>query len=176
MVYAFETIAEKTPNVSASQLLKVIACIARAIRDVVAGQVVDLDSEGNPDISLNTLQFIHHHKTAALIEGSVVSGGILADADEVELQRLATYGRKIGLAFQIVDDILDVTSTPEVLGKSIGKDAEAQKTTYPSLLGLEESRHQAQQLVDAAKAELTVFGERALPLVAIADFITQRTH
>ena len=100
----------------------------------------------------------------------------MAGVSESDRLRLSRYAQNIGLAFQIVDDILDVTATQEELGKTAGKDQKAQKATYPSLWGLEESRRQAQQQVEAAVAELTTFGERAIPLVAIADFIISRTH
>jgi geranylgeranyl diphosphate synthase type II len=92
------------------------------------------------------------------------------------LQRLSRYAQNIGLAFQIVDDILDITATQEELGKTAGKDLKAQKATYPSVWGLDESRRQAQTLIDQAKAELVEFGEAAIPLMAIAGFITARTH
>ncbi|HEY9644793.1 MAG TPA: polyprenyl synthetase family protein, partial [Chroococcidiopsis sp.] len=139
-------------------------------------QVVDLESEGKPDVTLETLNFIHRHKTAALLEASVVSGALLAGASDDHLRRLSTYSQEIGLAFQIVDDVLDIVSTPEELGKSVGKDIQAQKVTYPSLWGIEESKRQADQLVASAKAQLEPFGEKAEPLRAIADFITARTH
>jgi geranylgeranyl diphosphate synthase type II len=106
----------------------------------------------------------------------VVSGAILAGAESADLQRMSRYAQNIGLAFQIVDDILDITATQEELGKTAGKDIQAQKATYPRLWGLEESKVQAQQLIDAAKGELAIFGEKANPLIAIADFITTRTH
>ena len=89
---------------------------------------------------------------------------------------MSRYAQNIGLAFQIVDDVLDITATQEELGKTAGKDLQAQKATYPSFWGIEESRNQAQRLVEAAKAELAVYGEKAQPLMAIADFITARTH
>jgi geranylgeranyl diphosphate synthase type II len=143
---------------------------------LVGGQVVDLESEGKTDVSLETLNFIHRHKTAALLEVSVVSGAILAGASDTDLERLAGYAQDIGLAFQIVDDVLDITSTPEKLGKSVGKDVQAQKVTYPSLWGIEESKRQANELVSAAQRKLQPFGDRARPLMAIADFITARTH
>ncbi len=92
------------------------------------------------------------------------------------MERLSRYAQNIGLAFQIVDDILDITATQEELGKTAGKDLVAQKATYPSLWGIEVSKAKAQQLIDAAKAELEPFGENALPLLALADFITARTH
>jgi geranylgeranyl diphosphate synthase type II len=116
------------------------------------------------------------HKTAALLEVSVTSGAILAGASQSVVERLRRYAQRIGLAFQIVDDVLDITSTSEALGKSIGKDIAAQKATYPSLWGLEESQRKADQLVADAIAELSEFGEGAQPLIAIAQFITARTH
>ncbi|MBV8886765.1 MAG: polyprenyl synthetase family protein [Chroococcidiopsidaceae cyanobacterium CP_BM_RX_35] len=178
LAHAFEFVAVNTQNVPAERLLQVIAQLAKAVgaAGLVGGQVLDLDSEGKPDISLETLNFIHSHKTAALLEASVVSGGILAGVEDGDQQRLSRYAQNIGLAFQIVDDILDVTATQEELGKTAGKDQKAQKATYPSLWGLEESRLQAQQLVEAAVAELSPFGEKAIPLAAIANFITSRTH
>jgi geranylgeranyl diphosphate synthase type II len=106
----------------------------------------------------------------------VVCGGILAGVTEAELERLSRYAQNIGLAFQIVDDILDITATQEQLGKTAGKDLQAQKATYPSLWGLEVSKAKAKELIDAAKAQLEPFGEKAQPLIAIADFITTRTH
>jgi geranylgeranyl diphosphate synthase type II len=177
LAYAFEFVVT-TQNVAAQRLLQVIARLGRAVgaAGLVGGQVVDLESEGKPDVSLETLNFIHNHKTAALLEASVVCGGILAGTPEAELQRLSRYAQNIGLAFQIVDDILDITATQEELGKTAGKDLQAQKVTYPSLWGLEESQRQAQQLVQAAAAELDLFGEKARPLIAIANFIISRTH
>lgn len=176
--YAFEFVATQTQNVAATQVLQVIGCLGRAVgaAGLVGGQVVDLESEGLTEVSEDTLTFIHTHKTGALLEACVVCGAILASASETDIQRLTVYARNIGLAFQIVDDILDITATQEELGKTAGKDLQAQKVTYPSLWGLEESRRQAQQLVDAAKAELAPYGDRAIPLMAIADFITSRTH
>lgn len=178
LTYAFEHVARATRGVPAEQVLQVIAGLGRAVgaEGLVGGQIVDLESEGNPDVTVDTLNYIHMHKTAALLEISVTSGAILAGASQDTIDRLARYAQRIGLAFQIVDDVLDITSTPEELGKSVGKDVQAQKATYPSLWGLDESRRQAQQLVDEAKAELAPFGDLKQPLVAIADYITARTH
>lgn len=176
--YAFELVAAKTENVPPQQVLQVIARLGRAVgaAGLVGGQVVDLASEGLAEVSEETLTFIHTHKTGALLEACVVCGALLAGALAVDLQRLSRYAQNIGLAFQIVDDILDVTSTSEQLGKTAGKDVEAKKVTYPSLWGIEASERQAKQLVEAAKAELASFGEKAAPLLAIADFITSRSH
>ncbi|MBD6614368.1 polyprenyl synthetase family protein [Komarekiella sp. 'clone 1'] len=179
LALAFEFVATQTPQiVDRSRVLQVVARLGRALgaAGLVGGQVVDLESEGKSDISLETLNFIHRHKTAALLEACVVCGGILAGASSEDVQRLTRYAQNIGLAFQIIDDILDVTATQEQLGKTAGKDQRAKKVTYPSLWGLEESRLKAQELVKAACAELEPFKERAEPMVAIAHFITSRNH
>lgn len=176
--YAFEFIAQETQNVPPERILTVIARLGRAVgaAGLVGGQVVDLESEGKSDVAVDTLNFIHRHKTAALLEVSVTAGALLAGASETQVGQLSRYAQDIGLAFQIVDDVLDITATAEALGKSVGKDLQAQKATYPSLWGIEESKRQAQQLVDQAKAVLDDFGDGAQPLCAIADFITARTH
>ncbi len=179
LAYAFEFVATQTPeNVPKDRVLKVIARLGRAMgaAGLVGGQVVDLDSEGKSDISLETLTFIHNHKTAALLEACVVCGGILAGASSENVQKLSRYSQNIGLAFQIIDDILDITATQEQLGKTAGKDLVAKKVTYPSLWGIEESRSIAQQLIEAACKELEPFGELAQPLQALAHFITSRNH
>ncbi len=178
LAYAFEYVAAATKQVSSDRVLRVIAQLARAVgaAGLVGGQVVDLECEGKADVGLDTLNFIHRHKTAALLEVSVTSGAILAGAADSDIQCLARYAQNIGLAFQIVDDILDITATQAELGKTAGKDVQAQKVTYPSLWGLEKSREQAQLLVQSAKAELVGFGDRALPLAALADYITARKN
>ncbi|MBD2345829.1 geranylgeranyl diphosphate synthase CrtE [Anabaena subtropica] len=179
LAYAFEFVAIRTPeSVSRDRVLQVVARLGRALgaAGLVGGQVVDLESEGKSDTSLETLNFIHNHKTAALLEACVVCGGILAGASSENVQRLSRYSQNIGLAFQIIDDILDITATQEQLGKTAGKDLLAKKVTYPSLWGIEQSRAKAQQLIEAACAELEPFGESAQPLKAIAHFIINRNH
>ncbi|MBW4657384.1 MAG: polyprenyl synthetase family protein [Drouetiella hepatica Uher 2000/2452] len=178
LAYAFEFIALQTRQVNPAQILQVVVRLAKAVgaAGLVGGQVVDLESEGNPDVTLETLSFIHRHKTGALLEASVVCGAILANAPDPDLQRLSRYAQNIGLAFQIIDDVLDITATQEELGKTAGKDLQAQKATYPSFWGIDESRRQANQLVLEAKAEIAAFGEKAVPLMAIADYITARKH
>jgi geranylgeranyl diphosphate synthase type II len=143
LTYAFEHVAAQTQGATPERILRVIAGMAKAVggEGLVGGQVVDLASEGNPDATLETLNFIHTHKTAALLEISVTSGAMLAGASETEIEHLTRYAQRIGLAFQIVDDILDITSTAETLGKSIGKDVQADKATYPRFWGIEESRN-----------------------------------
>ncbi|MEH2140160.1 geranylgeranyl diphosphate synthase CrtE [Nostoc sp.] len=179
LALAFEFVALETPqSVKRELVLQVVVRLGRALgaAGLVGGQVVDLESEGKSDISLETLNFIHKHKTAALLEASVVCGGIVAGASSEDVQRLTRYAQNIGLAFQIIDDILDITSTQEQLGKTAGKDQKAQKVTYPSLWGLEESRSKAQELVETACVELEPFGEKAKQLQAIAHFITSRNN
>lgn len=177
LTYAFEYIATQTVGAPPKQVLKVIADLGKAVgaAGLVGGQVVDLDSEGKA-IDEDTLTYIHIHKTAALLEVSVTSAAILADASAATIERLRRYAQRIGLAFQIVDDVLDITATSEELGKSAGKDVAAQKATYPSLWGLDVSKQKANQLVDEAIAQLDEFGEKARPLIAIAQYITARTH
>jgi len=178
LAYAFEFVVTQTRNVAPHHLLEVIARLGRTVgaEGLVGGQVLDLESEGKTDVTADTLTFIHTHKTGALLETSVVSGAILAGATETEVQKLSTFAQNIGLAFQIVDDILDITATQEELGKTAGKDLLAQKATYPSLWGIEESQKQAQQLVDEAIAALDCYGEAATPLKSLAQYIVSRKH
>ena len=176
LAYAFEYVATQTKNVKPENIIRVIACLGRTVgaEGLVGGQVLDLESEGKSDITAETLSFIHTHKTGALLNASVVSGAILADASEADVNKLSNYAQNIGLAFQIIDDILDITATDEQLGKTAGKDLEAKKATYPSLWGLEKSRAQAQELVDSAIAQLSDYGAKADPLRAVAKFIVTR--
>ncbi len=176
LAYAFEYVATQTQNVKAENIIKVVACLGHTVgaAGLVGGQVLDLESEGKPDITAETLSFIHTHKTGALLNASVVSGAILANAQKADIERLSNYAQNIGLAFQIIDDILDITATDEQLGKTAGKDLEAQKATYPSLWGLEESRFKAQELVNSAIAELSTYGAKAEPLRAVAKYIVTR--
>lgn len=176
--YSFEYVASHTQNVPAERIVQAIACLARTVgaAGLVGGQVLDLESEGKPDISSETLTFIHTHKTGALLEASVVSGAILTGAAQEDIAKLSRYAQNIGLAFQIIDDILDITATDEELGKTAGKDVQAQKATYPSLWGIEKSQAQAKNLIDDAIDQLTTYGEKAEPLRAIANYIITRKH
>ncbi|MCA2938127.1 MAG: polyprenyl synthetase family protein [Microcystis sp. M113S1] len=178
LAYAFEYVATETRNVPPLQILEVIARLGRTVgaTGLVGGQVLDLESAGKPDISVETLGFIHTQKTGALLETSVVSGAVLAGAKAEDIAKLARYAQNIGLAFQIIDDVLDITATKEELGKTAGKDLQAQKATYPSLWGIEGSRQQAQQLIDSAIGELSGYDEAAEPLRAIAEYIVNRKN
>nr|YP_009530999.1 geranylgeranyl pyrophosphate synthase [Paulinella micropora]AXY63688.1 geranylgeranyl pyrophosphate synthase [Paulinella micropora] len=172
---AFELVALRSPEVPAECLLKVIGelSLASGAQGLVGGQIVDLESEGK-EVDLNTLEYIHLHKTGALLSASVIAGGLIGGANDELLKALSTYARGIGLAFQIIDDILDVTASSDILGKTAGKDLIADKTTYPKLLGLEASRERADQLVTQAKQGLAPWEDRATPLLALADYITGR--
>jgi geranylgeranyl diphosphate synthase type II len=140
---------------------------------MVGGQVVDIESEGKT-VSAETLDYIHTHKTAALIRASLCAGALIAGATPPQLASIRECGEALGLAFQIVDDILDVEGSTEELGKTAGKDAQQQKATYPAFHGLEASRAKARTLIDAAKDALAPLGARAEPIRALADFIFER--
>ena len=172
---AFEMVSLRSPGVPPDRLLKVVGelSLVAGAPGLVGGQVVDLESEGK-DVDLDTLEYIHLHKTGALLSACVITGATIGGADAALISALRVYARGIGLAFQIIDDILDITASSEVLGKTAGKDLVADKTTYPKLLGLEESRRRADALVGEAKAVLKPWKQRAMPLLALADFITSR--
>uniref|UniRef100_A0A0D9UZ24 Geranylgeranyl pyrophosphate synthase n=1 Tax=Leersia perrieri TaxID=77586 RepID=A0A0D9UZ24_9ORYZ len=145
---------------------------------VAAGQAGDKYSEGAAHVSLATLEYIHVHKTARLMEASAVSGAIVGGGTDAEVERVRRYARCVGLLFQVVDDVLDVTGTSEQLGKTAGKDVEADKATYPKLLGgVDQARAYAAELLAMAEAELDGFdAERAEPLRYLARFIAYRQH
>ncbi|HLO08279.1 MAG TPA: farnesyl diphosphate synthase [Terriglobales bacterium] len=161
---------------SAEFRVRVIEEIAHGtgtIEGMIGGQVVDLEAEhSQPDLA--TLEYIHRSKTAALISASVVSGGLYAGADDEAVGALRGFGQSIGLAFQIVDDVLDVTQTSEQLGKTAGKDTAAEKATYPALFGVDESLRKAGVLVNSALVSLDGFGERAEALKELARFLVER--
>jgi geranylgeranyl diphosphate synthase type II len=140
---------------------------------MIGGQVVDIQSEGKP-VDAETLEYIHRHKTAALIRASLVSGALLAGASTAALKAIGEAGTHLGLAFQIVDDILDVEGSLEELGKTAGSDRRKKKATYPEQFGLEASRLKAKSLIEDAKAALQPLGPGAEPIKALADFTFQR--
>jgi len=155
------------------RLIEEIAHGTGTVEGMIGGQVVDLEAEHTkPNLAL--LEYIHRSKTAALIGASVASGGLYAGADDKAVGKLRSFGQSIGLAFQIVDDVLDVTQTSEQLGKTAGKDTAAEKATYPALFGVEESVRKAGTLVESALASLDGFGARAETLNALARFLVER--
>ena len=144
-------------------------------RKLIAGQVVDLESEGRR-VPLPLLKFIHESKTAALLRASIRLGAMSANATPARLESLSQFGTALGLAFQVIDDILDVTQSSETLGKSAGKDVTAEKATYPSVVGLEESRKAAKKLTEEAHRSLKSFGRKADILHGIADYLLKREY
>ncbi|MBI5875968.1 MAG: polyprenyl synthetase family protein [Deltaproteobacteria bacterium] len=154
------------------QVIQEIASAAGSI-GMVGGQVVDIESEGK-EVAFPVLEYIHIHKTGELILASCRAGAIMANAGDKGLEAITKYGEAIGLAFQIADDILDVEGNKEEAGKNIGGDAKKGKATYPSVLGVDESRKRAKELVDIAIASLKGFDEKAEPLRAIARYIVER--
>ncbi len=171
---AYEVLAQiACPAAARVAIIREVAHATGTIDGMIGGQVVDLEAEHQkPDLA--TLEYIHRSKTAALITASVVSGGFYAGGTEADIGRLRTYGQSIGLAFQIVDDVLDLTQTSEQLGKTAGKDTVAEKTTYPALFGIEESLRKAGALVDRACAELDEYGEAASTLKNLAHYLVER--
>jgi geranylgeranyl diphosphate synthase type II len=156
-------------------ILDIVNEIARAsgISGMVGGQVADIESEGK-EVDFPTVKYIHTHKTGALILASVRTGVKLGGGDDETLKAFTRYGERMGLAFQIIDDILNVEGKVELLGKSTGSDLFKRKATYPSLLGLEESRRRAGELMESAIDVLNSFGPEVEPLRGIARFIILR--
>jgi geranylgeranyl diphosphate synthase type II len=178
LTLAFRLIADNVDRVSDPRVIRdVVAEVADAAGTVgmVGGQVVDIESEGKA-ISAEALEYIHRHKTAALIRASLRVGARLAGGDPKAVAAISEAGGDLGLAFQVVDDILDVEGSLEALGKTAGSDARKQKATYPAVHGLEASRRQAKMLVDRAKERLGVFGARSAPLRALADYVVERKN
>jgi len=163
-------------KIDAARMLAVIREISfcAGSHGMVGGQVVDMESEGKDNIELATVQYIHTHKTGALIKASVKSGAILGGATDEELSALTRYGEAIGLAFQIADDILDIEGTTEELGKDAGSDQARGKATYPAIMGLSDARRRASELVEMALESLQTFDEKADPLREIARYIVAR--
>jgi geranylgeranyl diphosphate synthase type II len=174
--FAFEllTLVPGWPRYPLRDVVQELA-VAAGSRNLIAGQVVDLESEGK-NISLPLLNFIHESKTAALLRSSIRLGAMSANATPAQLRNLSDFGRSLGLAFQVIDDILDVTQTTEKLGKSAGKDVAAEKATFPAVVGLERSRRIAQKLTKEARDALRPFGKRAEILHGMADYLLERDY
>ncbi len=176
LTVAFEIAARAQPTrrYSMSDILREIA-LAAGSRKLIAGQVADLEAEGK-SVSREQLRYIHENKTAAMIATSVRLGAMSANAEAKQLCAITTFGRALGLAFQVIDDILDVTQTREKLGKSAGKDAAAHKATYPAVIGLEASRTEARRLTSRAQRALSIFDKEAEPLRQIANYLLVREY
>jgi geranylgeranyl diphosphate synthase type II len=176
LTLAFETLATPGPP-GAEMNLRVIHELSRAIgtrAGMVGGQVVDLET-GEQNVDAARLEYIHSSKTGALIRMAVRSGALYAGASEADVDRLTIYGEKIGIAFQIADDLLDVLGSTEALGKTAGKDRKQHKATYPALYGVEESRRKASQLVGQGCGALLPYGSRAQRLRELARYLVERT-
>lgn len=178
LTWAFDLLS--SPNsgtLNPLQQLQIIHLIARAAGPLgmVGGQALDIASE-NSNFPFETLQAIHKNKTGVLITCSVHAGAIGAGASSEQTEKLITFGNNIGLAFQIVDDLLNVTSTTEKLGKAAGSDADRGKATYPAFFGIEKTRTKAKEAVERALEALTGFNQNADPLRAIAKYVYTRSH
>ncbi len=175
LTLAFQVLAET--ELAAGRRAALVGELARAagtVDGMIGGQVEDLEAEGEP-LDADRLDYIHRSKTGALLRAAVRMGAIWADADAERLAAIDAYGRHAGLAFQIADDILDVTATSEQLGKTAGKDVEQQKATFPALYGLEESRRRAREHCEAATAAVAGLGDRAGRLMELAARIVSRS-
>jgi len=177
LTLAFEVLASDAPAGDVDRQIRVVKEVAAAagtVNALIGGQVADIENEGR-QVTDDTLEYIHRSKTGAMIRASVTIGGIIAGGDRNQIETLRCYGEKIGLAFQVADDILDVTSTSEQLGKTPGKDMAARKATYPALHGIAQSEARARQLVDEAIATISALGPAAHKLKEMASFIIART-
>ncbi len=174
LTLAFQTLAQlDAPDARKTRMLAELATAAGTVGGMIGGQVADLEGEGRaPTAAL--LDSIHRAKTGALLRASLRLGAIFAGADEAGCAALSGYGEHVGLAFQIVDDILDVEASSESLGKTAGKDAHQNKITFPAVYGLEESRRMAAAECARAHERLAPFGDRAARLHELADLIVQR--
>jgi geranylgeranyl diphosphate synthase type II len=176
LTIAFEIVSRAKPphHYDSFTVLRELA-VAAGSRKLIAGQVADLEAEGKK-VSLADLRYIHQNKTAAILTASVCLGAMSANATAKELAAMTKFGRALGLAFQVIDDILDVTQTSEKLGKSAGKDIAAQKATYPALIGLEKSRAEAKKLTKQAHDALSIFEKRAETLHGLANYLLKREY
>jgi geranylgeranyl diphosphate synthase type II len=176
LTHAFQVLADPTAGTTAGPArLNIVAEIAQAAGSLgmVGGQTMDILAEGHA-LDPEALLDLHTRKTGALLRASVRVGGIAAGAGEAALAALTRYGERIGLAFQIVDDILDIEGDSAEMGKTAGSDLRKQKATYPAIFGLEESKRQAVELLAEAKAALTPLGDPAWALLALADYMGRR--
>lgn len=163
-------------NLNATSRLEILHLLARSAGSLgmVAGQVVDMESEGK-SVDLPLLEYIHTHKTGALILAAIEIGAVVGGANDRQRRALRRYGEAAGLAFQIADDILDIVANEADLGKDVGSDEQRGKATYPALLGLNEARERARELRNLALEALEIFGESARPLREIAHYIVDRS-
>ena len=171
---AFEVLANlEIPPAAAVQIMRLVANAVGTVEGMIGGQVLDIESEGKKPTA-ELVDAIHRAKTGALIRVSVVAGGVYAGATADDVARLDLFGRKAGLAFQIADDVLDMTQDSAHLGKTAGKDLATEKVTWPAVFGIEQSERDAGRLIEEAFAALEPYGERADGLKAVARFLVER--
>lgn len=176
--YAYEIMLKESIGKNDSEkYLKAINEIAKAagIYGMIGGQVVDIESEGKT-IDMDKLDFIHMNKTAAIIIGCMRAGAIIGNATDKQLEDITKYAKNIGLSFQIVDDILDIVGDEAKLGKNVGSDIDNEKSTYPSLIGLEKSKEVANQLIKEAKASINQISKDNAFLNGLAEYIVDRDY
>ena len=173
---AFEVLANlATPPAATVQIIRLVANAVGTVEGMIGGQVLDIESEHlKPTAEL--VDAIHRAKTGALIRVSVVAGGVYAGATADDVARLDLFGRKAGLAFQIADDVLDMTEDSANLGKTAGKDQATEKVTWPAVFGIEQSQRHAEALIDEAFAALEPYGDRAESLKAVARYLVERKN
>ena len=173
---AYEVLAGlRCPPAAVVEIIRLIAQATGTVDGMIGGQVLDLEGEHQKPTP-EMVEAIHRAKTGALIRVSVVTGGIFAGANKEQVALLDTFGRKAGLAFQIIDDVLDVTADSEQLGKTAGKDLSSDKATWPAVFGLEQSRKDADRLIEEAFAALASFGPQADGLKAVAHYLVERKN
>ena len=173
---AYEVLANlRCPAPATVEIIRLIAQATGTVEGMIGGQVLDLEGEGTKPTAAS-VDAIHRAKTGALIRVSVVTGGIYAGATQEDVKRLTEFGRKAGLAFQIVDDVLDVTQDSAQLGKTAGKDVASDKATWPAVFGIEASRQHAEELIAEAFAEVAPYGSAAEGLKSVAQYLVERTH
>ena len=173
---AYETLAGlRCPPTATVEIVKLIAQATGTVEGMIGGQVLDLEGEHHKPTA-EMVHAIHRAKTGALIRVSLVTGGIFAGGKPEDVARLHNFGVKAGLAFQIADDVLDMTQDSAHLGKTAGKDLASEKATWPSVYGIEKSRQDAAELIASAFQELAPYGEHAERLKAVAKYLVERTH
>jgi geranylgeranyl diphosphate synthase type II len=173
---AYQTLAGlRCPAPATVEIIRLVAEATGTVEGMIGGQVLDLEGEHSRPTP-ESVHAIHRAKTGALLRVSIVSGGLYAGATPADAARLTAFGTKAGLAFQIIDDILDVTQTSEQLGKTAGKDLASDKATWPAVFGIEQSRRDAARLIAEAFAELEPYGSAAAGLKAVAQYLVERTH
>ena len=173
---AYQTLAGlQCPAPTTVEIVRLIAEATGTIEGMIGGQVLDLEGEHSKPTP-ESVHAIHRAKTGALLRVSIVTGGLYAGATPEDAERLTTFGRKAGLAFQIMDDVLDITQSSEQLGKTAGKDLASDKATWPAVYGIEASRNDAARLISEAFAELEPYGAAADGLKAVAQYLVERTH